>query len=68
MTTKENKEVEMATTFEDLKRAVMSLSQDDIIRLDEEIHRYAETFAIMTASETAFSEWLDSEEDIYNDI
>lgn len=58
----------MTTTFEDLKMAVMSLPQDDIIRLDEEIHRYAETFAVMTVSETAFSEWLNSEEDIYNDI
>lgn len=53
-------------TIEDIKEAITKFSKEDLIKLDEEIHKYLEVFTLMGAAETAFSEWLDPEEDIYN--
>ena len=41
------------------------LSRHQIIELDRRIHDYLETSGLTRASETAFSEWEDPEEDIY---
>ena len=41
--------------------------KDQIIEIDKEIHRYIETSMMMGAAESAFSEWLDAEEDIYRE-
>ena len=41
-------------------------SRREIIELDKRIHDYLETSLLTRASETAFSEWEDPEEDIYN--
>ena len=53
-------------SIEDIKTAITKFSKEDLIKLDEEIHKYLESFAMMGAAETAFSEWLDPEEDIYD--
>ena len=50
-------------TVEDIKNAITKLSKDQIIEIDKEIHRYIETSMMMGAAESAFSEWLDAEED-----
>lgn len=52
-------------TIEDIKNAITRLSKDQLIELDKEIHRYIETSMMMGVAETAFSEWMDPEEDIY---
>jgi hypothetical protein len=53
-------------TVEEIKKAITKLPREELIKLDKEIHKYLETFMMMGAAETAFSEWMDSEEDIYN--
>ncbi len=52
-------------TIDDIKRAIPKLSRDQILEIDKEIHRYIETAMMMGAAETAFSEWMDPEEDLY---
>jgi hypothetical protein len=52
-------------TIEDIKNAITRLSKEQLIELDKEIHRYIETSMMMGVAETAFSEWMDPEEDIY---
>ena len=54
-------------TVEEIKNAITKLSKDQIIEIDKEIHRYIETSMMMGAAESAFSEWLDAEEDIYRE-
>jgi len=55
-------------TLEEIKQAIFKLPKDELIKLDNEIHSYLEGVMMMKVSETAFSEWLDPEEDIYNDV
>jgi len=57
----------MEITVEDIKNYLPKLSKKDIIEIDREIHRYIETAMMMGVSESAFSEWMDPEEDIYLD-
>ncbi len=52
---------------EDIKNAIPKLTREQLIEVDKEIHRYIETFMMMGAAETAFSEWTDHEEDIYTE-
>ncbi len=61
-------EVNMINTTEEIKKAIFKLPKEELIQLDNEIHGYLESLMMMKASETAFSEWFDPEEDIYNDI
>jgi hypothetical protein len=53
-------------TVEEIKQMLPRLSRRQIIELDKRIHEYLETSLLTRASETAFSEWEDSEEDLYN--
>jgi len=53
-------------TVKEIKEMLPRLSRQQIIELDERIHDYLETSLLTRASETAFSEWKDPEEDIYN--
>ena len=53
-------------TVEEIKEALPKLSRRQILELDQELHDYLETFQFTRASEKAFSEWEDPEEDIYN--
>ncbi len=53
-------------TIEEIKHILPRLSRRQIIELDQKIHEYLETSPLTRASETAFSEWQDLEEDLYN--
>lgn len=53
-------------SVDEIKEALPMLSRKQIIELDQRIHDYLETSLLTKASETAFSEWEDPEEDIYN--
>lgn len=55
------------STIEDIKKAITKLPKREIIKLDNEIHKYLETFIMMESAETAFSDWAAPEEDIYNE-
>jgi len=56
--------VEMS--IDEIKGMLPKLSRSQIIELDKKIHDYLETSLLTKASETAFSDWEDPEEDIYN--
>ena len=58
--------MEQTLTIEDIKKAITKLSKEQIIDIDNEIHRYIETSLMMGVAESAFSEWMDPEEDIYS--
>ena len=53
-------------TVEEIEEVLPSLSRRQILELDMKIHEYLETSSVTRASETAFSEWGDPAEDIYN--
>ena len=53
-------------SVDEIKEALPKFSRKQIIELDQRIHDYLETSLLTKASEMAFSEWEDSEEDIYN--
>ncbi len=53
-------------TLEEIKEALPKLPKAQIIDLDKRIHDYLETSMLTRSSETAFSEWEDPEEDIYD--
>ncbi len=53
-------------TVEEIKEALPKLPKAQIIDLDKRIHDYLETSMLTRASETAFSEWENPEEDIYD--
>jgi hypothetical protein len=53
-------------TVEDIKEVLPKLSKQQILELDQKLHDYLETSLFAKASEKAFSEWEDPEEDIYN--
>jgi hypothetical protein len=53
-------------SIKEIEDILPKLSRTQIIELDQRIHDYLETSLLTKASETSFSEWEDSEEDIYN--
>lgn len=57
----------MPIAVEEIKKAITKLPKEELIKLDKEIHKYIETLLMMGGAETAFSEWLDPEEDIYSE-
>ncbi|OGP93222.1 MAG: hypothetical protein A2156_14065 [Deltaproteobacteria bacterium RBG_16_48_10] len=50
----------------EIEEILPKLSRREIVELDKRIHDYLETSLLTRASEVAFSEWEDPEEDIYN--
>jgi hypothetical protein len=50
----------------EIEEILPTLSRGEIIELDQKIHSYLETSFMTRAAETAFSEWEDLEEDLYN--
>jgi hypothetical protein len=54
-------------TVEDIIKAIATLPKEQILEIDNEIHKYIETAMMMGAAESAFSEWMDPEEDIYTE-
>ena len=53
-------------SVKEIEDILPKFSRQQIMELDQRIHDYLETSLLTKASETAFSEWEDSEEDIYN--
>ena len=53
-------------TVEEIREALPTFSKQQILELDQKLHDYLETSLFARASEKAFSEWEDPEEDIYN--
>jgi len=52
-------------TLKEIEEALPTFSRGQMIELDQKIHDYLETSLLTKASEKAFSEWEDPEEDIY---
>jgi hypothetical protein len=53
-------------SVEEINHILPKLSRHQIMELDQRIHDYLDTSLMTKASEGAFSEWEDPEEDIYN--
>jgi len=53
-------------SIKEVEEILPKLSRQQIMELDQRIHDYLETSLLTKASETAFSEWEDPEEDIYS--
>jgi hypothetical protein len=53
-------------SVEDIRQLLPKLSRTQILELDREIHEYLETSVLMRAAQTAFVEWEDPEESIYD--
>jgi hypothetical protein len=51
---------------EEIRRLLPKLSREQILELDREIHEYLETSILMRGAQTAFAEWEDPEESIYD--
>jgi hypothetical protein len=54
-------------TLKEIEEKLSSLSGPEILELDRKIHEYLETMAFSKAAESAFSEWDDPEEGIYDE-
>jgi hypothetical protein len=52
-------------SVKEIEEILPKLSRRQIVELDKRIHDYLETSGLTRASEPAFSEWEDPEEDIY---
>ena len=58
---------QMKITLKEIQEILPTLSGPEILELDQKIHEYLETMAYSRAAETAFSEWNDPEEGIYDE-
>ena len=54
-------------TVEEIKQIIFQLSIQEQIVLKEELEEKLRTIEMMQLSETAFIEWNDEEEDIYDE-
>jgi glutaredoxin 2 len=55
-------------TLKEIQEILPTLSRPEILELDRKIHEYLETMAYSKAAESAFSEWRDPEEGIYDEV
>jgi len=58
---------QMKITGKEIQELLPTLSGPEILELDRKIHDYLETMSYSKAAETAFSEWNDLEEGIYDE-
>jgi glutaredoxin 2 len=58
---------QMKITLKEIQEILPTLSGPEILELDRKIHEYLDTMAYSRAAETAFSEWNDPEEGIYDE-
>ena len=58
---------QMKITLKEIQEILPTLSGPEILELDQKIHEYLETMAYSRAAETAFPEWNDPEEGIYDE-
>jgi len=54
-------------TLKEIEETLPTLSGPEILELDRRIHEYLDTMAFSKAAESAFSEWDDPEERIYDE-
>ena len=54
-------------TLEQIEEILPTLSGSEILKLDRRIHEYLHTMAFAKAAESAFPEWEDPEEGIYDE-
>ena len=54
-------------TLEQIEETLPTLSGSEILKLDRRLHEYIDTTAFSKAAESAFSEWEDPEEGIYDE-
>ena len=54
-------------TLKEIQETLPTFSRPEIMELDRKIHEYLETLAFSKAAETAFSDWNDPEEGIYDE-
>jgi hypothetical protein len=54
-------------TLKEIQEILPTLSRPEILELDRRIHEYLDTMAFSKAAESAFSEWDDPEEGIYDE-
>ena len=54
-------------TLKEIQEILPTLSGAEILELDRKLHEYLETMAYAKAAETAFSEWNQPEEGIYDE-
>ena len=54
-------------TLEQIEQTLPTLSGSEILKLDRRIHEYLDTMAFSKAGESAFSEWEDPDEGIYDE-
>ena len=58
---------QMKITLKEIQEVLPRLSKREILELDRQIHEYLDTMAFSKAAESAFSEWNDPEEGIYDE-
>jgi hypothetical protein len=54
-------------TLKEIEETLPTLSGSEILELDRRIHEYLETMAYSKAAESAFPEWDEHEEGIYDE-
>jgi hypothetical protein len=54
-------------TLEQIEEILPTLTGSEILKLDRRIHEYLDTMAFSKAAESAFSDWSDQEEGIYDE-
>ena len=54
-------------TLKQIEETLPTLSGPEILKLDQRIHEYLDTMAFSKAAESAFSEWEDPDEGIYDE-
>ena len=54
-------------TLEQIEEVLPTLSGSEILKLDRRLHEYIDTMAFSKAAESAFSEWEDPDEGIYDE-
>ncbi len=54
-------------TLKQIEETLPSLSGPEILKLDRRIHEYLDTMAFSKVAESAFSEWEDPDEGIYDE-
>ena len=57
----------MKITLKIIQEILPTLSRPEILELDRNIHEYLDTMAFSKAAESAFPEWEDPEERIYDE-
>lgn len=58
---------QMKLTLREIQEMLPTLSRPEILELDRKIHEYLETMTFSKVAESAFPEWEDPDEGIYDE-